>query len=113
MVPAFLTFLSAAAQSQKLNFEAPLQILDNNQGNASPRYASDVSITMMPTFIKNGKGLVGCWRLAMVSHGTIICSPVRVLAFPILSSRRKSSSRFSWKVDIHCQSAADSCRSFP
>ena len=66
MVPVFLTFLSAAAQNQKLNFEAPLQILDNHSGNVSPRYASDVSFTMMPTFIKNGKGLVG---LLETCHG--------------------------------------------
>lgn len=66
MVPAFLTFLSAAAQNQKLNFEAPLQILDDHSGNVSPRYASDVSFTMMPTFIKNGKGLVG---LLETCHG--------------------------------------------
>ena len=72
MLPAFLIFLSAAAQSQKLKFEAPIQILDNNQGKTSPRYASDVSITMMPTFIKNGKGLVGlletCHGVAWDSH---------------------------------------------
>ena len=47
MVPAFLAFLSVAAQNQKLNLEAPLQILDSHQRNASPRYASDVSFTMM------------------------------------------------------------------
>lgn len=66
MVPAFLTFLSAAAQNQKLNFEAPIQILDNHQENASPRYASDASFTMMPTFMKNGRGLVG---LLETCHG--------------------------------------------
>ena len=60
---ALLTVLSAAAQ-QKLNFEAPIQIQADS--GASPHYASDVSITMLPTFSKYGKGLVG---LLETCHG--------------------------------------------
>lgn len=61
---ALLTALSAAAQ-QKLNFEAPIQVQQSS--GSSPRYASDVSVTMLPTFSKNdGNGLVG---LLETCHG--------------------------------------------
>ena len=60
---ALLTVLSAAAQ-QKLNFEAPIQIQDDS--GASPRYSSDVGVTMLPVFSKYGKGLVG---LLETCHG--------------------------------------------
>ena len=60
---ALLAVLSAAAQ-QKLNFEAPIQILSDS--GVSPRYSSDVSVTMLPTFSKYGKGLVG---LLETCHG--------------------------------------------
>ena len=61
---ALLTTLSAAAQ-QKLNFEAPIQVQPSSE--SSPRYASDVSMTILPTFSKNdGNGLVG---LLETCHG--------------------------------------------
>ena len=60
---ALLAVLSAAAQ-QKLNFEAPIQI--KADGGASLRYSSDISVTMLPTFSKYGKGLVG---LLETCHG--------------------------------------------
>ena len=60
---ALMVVLSAAAQ-QKLNFEAPIQI--KADGGASPRYSSDISVTMLPTFSKYGKGLVG---LLETCHG--------------------------------------------
>ena len=60
---ALLTVLSAAAQ-QKLNFEAPIEVQPNS--GASPRYASDISVTMLPTFSKYGKGLAG---LLETCHG--------------------------------------------
>lgn len=60
---ALLAVLSAAAQ-QKLNFEAPIQIQAGS--DVSPRYSSDVSVTMLPTFSKYGKGLVG---LLETCHG--------------------------------------------
>ena len=65
MITAAMMVVSAAAQNRKLNFEAPIQILDN-QEIVSPHYASDVSFTMMPTFMKNGRGLVG---LLETCHG--------------------------------------------
>ena len=60
---ALLAVLSAAAQ-QKLNFEAPIRILAGS--GVSPRYSSDVSVTMVPTFSKYGDGLVG---LLETCHG--------------------------------------------
>ena len=60
---ALLAVLSAKAQ-QKLNFEAPIQL--QVVSGASPHYASDISVTMLPTFSKYGKGLVG---LLETCHG--------------------------------------------
>ena len=60
---ALMTVISATAQ-EKLNFEAPIQV---QPSGSSPRYASNVSVTILPTFSKcDGNGLVG---LLETCHG--------------------------------------------